>query len=248
MADPCVYLRDIEKNSIAILAVYVDDIILFTKTEEEMVQQKNLLSTRFKMKDMGPLHYILGIHVEQKDGTLRLHQRSFIENLLSKFGMQECKPISTPITDPLEKDDGFSKPVEPKKYQAMVGSLLYLAIATRPDISFSVGVISKFNSCPNESHLTAVKRIMRYLKGTLNLGLVYSMSDEPYCMGYSDADWTSDSNDGRSTTGNIFIMNGGPISWLSQKQSIVAQSTAEAEYVAMWSAAKQAVWLRRFFK
>lgn len=99
VADPCIYFRDVEKNSIAILAVYVDDIVLFTKTEEEMVQQKDLLSTRFKMKDMGPLHYILGIHVEQKDGTLQLHQRSFIVNLLEKFGMQECKPTSTPITD-----------------------------------------------------------------------------------------------------------------------------------------------------
>ena len=87
---------------------------------------------------------------------------------------------------------------------------------------------------------------MRYLKGTLNLGLVYSISDEPYCIGYSDADWASDINDQRSTTGNIFIMTGGPISWLSQKQSIVAQSTAEAAYAAMWSAAKPSVWLRRF--
>ena len=245
MADPCVFFKSNEDNSITVLAVYVDDIILLTNTDEEMAKLKHSLSVRFKMKDLGSLHYILGIHVEQREHTIRLHQKYFIKSLLNKFGMGDCKPVSTPITELLGKNDGFSKSVDPKEYQSMVGSLLYLAIATRPDISFAVGVASKFNSCPNESHLAAVKRIMRYLKETLDLGILYSASEELHCVGYSDADWANDIDNRHSTTGNIFIMNGGPICWLSQKQSIVAQSTAEAEYVALWSAAKQAVWLCR---
>ena len=112
MADPCVFFKSNEDNSITVLAVYVDDIILLTNTDEEMAKLKHSLSVRFKMKDLGSLHYILGIHVEQREHTIRLHQKYFIKSLLNKFGMGDCKPVSTPITELLEKNDGFSKSVD----------------------------------------------------------------------------------------------------------------------------------------
>ncbi len=129
----------------------------------------------------------------------------------------------------------------------MVGSLLYAAMATRPDIAHAVGVVSKFNSRPTEAHLTSVKRILRYLRGTINLALKYhKLPKRPESLiGYSDADWAGDLDDRHSTTGNVFLMAGGAISWLSKKQASVALSTSEAEYVALSLATQEAIWLRR---
>ena len=118
-------------------------------------------------------------------------------------------------------------------YHSLVGSLLYAAIATRPDIAQAVGAVSKFNSCPTEAHLTVVKRILRYLKGSINLGLRYKRSADDSLIGFSDVDWAGDMNDQHSTTGNLFVMSGEAISWFSRKQTVVTLPTAEAEYVGI---------------
>ena len=160
--------------------------------------------------------------------------------------MAEANTVSTPM-DPnvkLVKDDKYSKKVDPLLYQSMVGSLLHVARATRPDIAHAVGIVSKFNAEPTVAHLTAVKRIFRYLKGTLDLALHYEATDKRL-LGYSDADWANDLDNRHSTTGNVFIMSSGAVSWLSQKQSTVALSTAEAEYIALGSATQEAIWLRQ---
>ena len=201
------------------------------------------------MKDMGKLHYCLGINIEQdeKQKCLWMHQQQYILKLIEKYGLSEAKTVPTPA-DPsskLKKDDGTSKDVDPNEYQSMVGSLLYAAIATRPDIAQAVGVVSKFNSKPSQAHLTAVKRILRYLKGTTDLALKYQRSENCRLIGYLDADWAGDQDDRHSTTGNLLVMAGGPISWLSKKQAVVALSTSEAEYVALSAATQEAVWLRR---
>ena len=154
-ADPCIYIR-----GTSIVAVYVDDLIIATKTEGEMQLVKEVLHSRFKMKDMGKLHYCLGITIRQDDTEkkIEIQQKQYILRMLEKYGLQDAKPVSTPA-DPnvrLRKDDGVSKTVDPVLYQSMVGSLLYAAIATRPDISQAVGTVSKFSSKPSEAHLTAV--------------------------------------------------------------------------------------------
>ena len=243
--DPCVYVRT--APTMTITAVYVDDLILITKAEEEMQEVKESLAVRFKMKDMGKLHYCLGVSIkhDEERKCLWLHQKQYILNMLQKFGLTEAKTVSTPADHSvkLEKDDGTSKGVDPINYQSMVGSLLYAAMATRPDIAHAVGVVSKFNLKPTEAHLTAVKRILRYLKGTVNLALRYQKSEDGILIGYPDADWAGDLDDRHSTTGNLFLMAGGAISWLSKKQATVARSISEAEYVALSSAAQEAVWL-----
>lgn len=127
----------------------------------------------------------------------------------------------------LKKDDGVSKPVDPRLYQSMVGSLLYAAVSTRPDIAQAVGAVAKFSVCPTEAHMTAVKRIFRYLKGTSNLALRFG-EEGSKLMGYSDADWAGDLDDWHSTTGNLFLMAGSCLSWFSKKQPVVALSTSEA--------------------
>jgi hypothetical protein len=246
-ADPCVYIR--KRNTLSIVAVYVDDLIIITEHQDEMDRIKQSLKERFKMKDMGILHYCLGVSVDvdQVAGHVKIGQGQYILKMLERYGLMDANPVSTPM-DPsvrLVKDDGQSKPVDSVLYQSMVGSLLYAATGTRPDIAHAVGVVSKFNGCPTEAHMTAVKRILRYLKGTKDLTLQYVKGSGDNMIGYSDADWAGSHDDRHSTTGNVFLLSGGAISWLSRKQATVALSTSEAEYVAMSCAAQEIIWLRR---
>jgi len=216
---------------------------------ESMEELKQALSKRYKMKDMRELSYILGISViqDKRKNCVFLHQKHYIEAILQKYGMHDANPVATPADAnvKLKKDDGVSKSVDSSTYQSMVGNLLYAAMATRPDIAQAVSVVSKFNANPSVSHLTAVKRVLRYLKGTVNLALKYNQTESRALVGFSDADWAGDQDDRRSTTGNVFLLGGGAVSWLSKKQSTVALSTAEAEYVALSQAAQECVWLRR---
>ena len=138
--------------------------------------------------------------------------------------------------------------VDPVLYQSAVGSLLYLSNWTRPDITYAVSNVSRFCTNPTQQHWTAVKRIMRYLKGTSNHGLIYSKKYSKSCVGFSDADWAGDVNDRKSTSGYLFKISGAPVSWRSKKQACVALSTAEAEYMALSSAAQEATWLRQLTK
>ena len=246
-ADPCVFVR-VDGTDVIVVAVYVDDLIVLAKVQETMGRVKKSLTAQFKMKDLGKLHYCLGISIEQDEDQkcIRMHQKQYISATLEKYGLSDAKVVATPADNNvnLKKDDGVSNTVDPTLYQSMVGSLLYAAIATRPDIAQAVGVVSKFSSKPNEAHLTAVKRILRYLKGTGDLALKYEKS-KGVLVGYSDADWAGDMDDRHSTSGNLFLMAGGSISWLSKKQPVVALSTSEAEYVALSVATQEAVWLRR---
>ena len=186
------------------------------------------------------------MNLDESTKTIRLNQSRYLLKILEKYGLTEAKTVSTPA-DPnvkLLRDDGWSKKVNSIRYQSMVGSLLHAARATRPDIAQAVSVVSKFNAEPTEAHLTAVKRIFRYLKGTVNLALQYQAKGGEL-IGYSDSDWANNVDDRHSTTGNVFLMSGGAVSWISQKQATVALSTAEAEYIALGSATQEAIWLRR---
>eukprot|EP00731_Ephydatia_muelleri_P016374 Em0009g798a len=185
-------------------------------------------------------------------GTMRqekcgLDNPEYIKAVLKNFGMEKCKPANTPVTSgtKLLKATDESKRVDCKLYQSAVGCLLYLSGWTRPDIAYSVGNVARFCSDPTEEHWTAVKRIFRYLQGTANYGLEYSKQNgDGNLVGFSDANWAGDPNDRKSTSGYIFVMNGGAISWKSRKQTCVALSTAEAEYVTLASAAQETAWIR----
>ena len=188
-ADPCVFVR-IGQNKLCVLAVYVDDIVLLTNTEAEMLAIKTQLKKGFKMKDMGKLHYLPGITVQIKDGTVTLDQHQYLTQLLEKFGLQDAKEASTPL-DPnvkLVKEDNYSTLVDLTRYQPLVGSLLYTAMATRPDIAHAVGVLGRFSASPNEAHMTAAKRVCRYLKRTVDLKLMYTEQSVCKTLGYSGAD------------------------------------------------------------
>ena len=195
-ADPCVFIQ-FQGTDVSIFAVYVDDLITVTKTPDQMKQIKESMAIQFKMKDLRKLHYCLGITTEQKkdEKCIALHQQQYIFALLEKYGLSQAKTVT--VTTPADvnvkliKDDGVSKAVDPATYQSIVVSLLYASIATRPDIAQAVGAVAKFCSSPTEAHLTAAKRILRYLKGTADLCLKYHKSDGKL-TGYSDADWAGD--------------------------------------------------------
>ena len=246
-ADSCVFTMN---KPFSIVTVYVDDLILFTEDTTTMQNLKNGLTNRFKMSDMGPLHYILGVSIIQDSttGGLWLHQSTYIDQLLEKYRLVEAKPVSTPldVNVKLVKEDGVSKSADQKLYQSIVGSLLYVAIASRPDIQHAVSTVSKFSANPSETHLTAAKRILRYLKETKLFGLRYLPSSVEL-HGYSDADYGGDLSDRHSTSGHCFLLASGVISWHSKKQSVVTLSTAEAEYVALSHATQEVIWLKRLF-
>jgi hypothetical protein len=244
-ADNCVYIRWNGEEKMMI-AVYVDDLVMMSDSELQMKEVKKALSSRFKMTDLGPLHHCLGIVVERGHNSLRLSQKPYIEQLLKKFNMESCNPVSTPAACDVKlvHEDG-SEPADPSLYQSIIGSLLYAAVSTRPDISEAVGVLAKFNSCPTSTHMTAAKRVLRYLKGTMHLGLVFAKkTNDKQMIGYTDADYASDA-DRHSKSGVVFMNTGGPISWSSKKQSTIALSTTESEYIALFEGVVECVWLRQ---
>lgn len=178
-----------------------------------------------------------------------MNQGSYIQDILKRFGMANANPVSTPLDPnvklvPSNEDKlrGASLP-----YRELVGALMYVATCTRPDISFAVSYLSQFGTCYDSTHWTAAKRILRYLKGSLELGLKYRRTEEPV-RGYVDADWANCPVDRRSYTGHTFVLGGAPVSWESRKQRTVALSSTEAEYIALTEAAKQASYIQRFLR
>jgi len=201
------------------------------------------------MKNLGLLHHFLGVRVIQNSdtGEVWIGQPVYTEQLLQRFGMQDSKPASTPANPDMKlvKKVEDSNRVDQRIYQAAVGSLLYLSTKTRTDIAFAVRSVARFCAEPTLQHWTAVKRILRYLRGASEFCILYCRSDSTGCVGFSDADWGGSLDDRKSTSGYLFQIDGTAISWRSNKHSCVALSTAETEYVALAAAAQEAIWLQQ---
>lgn len=245
--DPCLFFSR-RHESLMLITIYVDDILIASNDNNWIRELKTSLSKVFQMKDMGPVGHCLGVDFNQsdQDSSVVLTQRNYILSMLEKFKMSECKPAVTPM-------DSGCKLVRPEHvdtelmrnipYQRLIGGLLYLAVTTRPDIAFATSYLSQFNSCYDESHWKAAKRVLRYLKGTSSYGLKYEKSGESL-YGMVDADWAGNLVDRRSYTGYIFVLANGPVCWEARKQRTVATSSAEAEYMAISEATKESLYLR----
>lgn len=244
--DPCVYYIGSGEDLIIII-VYVDDILIISKKLSKITRIEKQLANRFEIKVLGEVNYCLGIEFTRSNGHILMQQRGYIIDLLSRFGMNDANSVSTPIDCGLKLTKKTPMTAEDAKipYRELVGALNYLATATRPDISFAVSYLGQFNNCYGEEQWKAAKRVLRYLKGTVNVGLSYCEGNEPL-QGFVDADWGSNVEDRRSFTGYMFLLNGSPISWDAKKQGTVALSTTEAEYMALAESAKESVYLRRF--
>ena len=246
-ADPCIYKMGTDETLI-LLGIYVDDLILISKDKKTLLDTKRCLSTQFRMKDLGPIHHCLGIEFKRNEKGFELSQKKYINDVLERYNMKDCKPIRTPVEvgAKLNKPDKISE-LEMSKYpfRSLIGSLTYLSVATRPDLSYAVSSLRQFNNCYSEQHWKAAKRILRYLKGTQNYTLRYEQAEKSL-EGFVDADWGNCIIDRKSYTGYAFIYGGAAISWEARKQRTVAHSSVEAEYMALSDASKEAVYLRRF--
>lgn len=243
-SDPCVFVSN-KNNQLIILAIHVDDGLIAgvnMKCVNSVIQH---LGKHFEIKTMA-VGCFLGLEIEKcKDGIF-VHQAAYAQRVLEKFKMEGCVPVCVP-SDPNQNLNGFGDSEQSAyPYRELVGSLMYLSIATRPDITYAVGIVSRYLEKPTIAHETAAKRILKYLRGTINFGIFYSNSDEIKLIGYSDADYAGDSDTRRSTSGYFFEFGNGPISWCSERQKCVSLSTTEAEYIAASNAVKELVWLRRF--
>ncbi len=245
-SDPCLY---VSQEGMAFIAIHVDDLIIAADSDDHMDRIKRAIAGVFEMKDLGKLEYVLGVHVIQRDDCVWVNQAGYTHKVLEKFQMDNAKPVSTPA-DPGEKltKDDDSEPFSTELYQSAVGCLLFLSTWTRPDIAYAVGNVARFCSKPTKRHWVAVKRIMRYLCGTVNYGLCYDRGNQDECTGYSDADWGGDIDTRKSTSGYVYKLAGAAISWKSKKQASVAISTAEAEYMALASATQEGVWLQKILE
>jgi hypothetical protein len=226
-----------------LLLVYVDDIIITGSTDSLINHIVNQLSRRFHMKDLGDLHYFLGLEVHRSSGHLRLTQTKYLLSILSSANMIDCKPQPTPVTSgrKLSMSAGLLLP-NPHEYRRLVGALQYLTF-TRPDISYSVQQVCQFMHSPRDAHLQAVKRILRYLKGTPSLGINFSANSPSTLSCFVDADWAGCPDTRRSTMGHCVFIGHNLISWSAKKQLTAALSSTESEYKALSHASVDLLWI-----
>ncbi|MCH80374.1 copia-type polyprotein, partial [Trifolium medium] len=240
------FVKQDSDNDILIVSIYVDDLIYTGSNKQMITNFKESMQRKFAMTDLGKMRYFLGIEVSQTNEGIFIHQLKYATELLARFGMDNCNTVCSPIVTgcKLVKNEG-GKASDAKVYKQMVGSLMYL-LATRPDLAFSVCLVARFMERPTEMHVAAIKRIMRYLKGTTGLGIMYKREDSEALQlkAWSDSDYAGDLDDRKSTSGYVFKLGSGAISWSSKKQPIVTLSTTEAEFVAAASCACQGIWLR----
>ncbi|KAL4032606.1 hypothetical protein IC575_005686 [Cucumis melo] len=242
------YVKEDKYGKFLIVSLYVDD-LLFTGNDKFLCDDfKNSMKKEFEMSDMGLIHYFLRIEVNQNEGEIVISQQKYAHDLLKKFRMENASPCNTPMDANLKlcKDD-IGEAGDPSLYRSLVGSLMYLT-ATRPDILFAVSMLSRFMTNPKRSHWEAGKRVLRYILGTINFGIYYKKVSESVLFGFCDSDWGGNVDDHKSTSGYVFSMGSGVFSWTSKKQSVVALSTTEAEYISLAAAGCQALWLRWMLK
>ena len=241
-----------------IVPVYVDDITIVGESKSEVNWVKNELQKRFKLRDLGPVSFLLGVHVtrDRSRKLLSLSQRQAIVDMLHKFDMQDCKPVNTPL-DPGSKLSIADCPqteedaalMRSKPYAEAVGTLMYIAIATRPDIAYAVGVLSRFSSNPGVAHWKAVHHLFRYMQATKDLKLTYAPdpSQTSLFTTYCDADFAGNIDNKKSTSGYVVKIGTGAVSWSSRLQSFNTLSTTESEYVSAVAAGQEILWLRNLF-
>ena len=252
--DRCLYTKTSPTGQLMILTIYVDDLILTGDWTDEIAAFKLALLGRFKIQDLGRLEHCLGFNVHYpKDGSILLNQVSYIDQLILKFNMQDAFTTATPavggiqayqVTDSQVGEDPSQFP-----YAQLIGSLNWIAWGSRPDIANAVRLLNKYTNQPSFTHVALAKRVLRYLKGTRDLGLHYGHSSQPHTLqAYSDSSYADNVESARSTTGYMHLLNGAPICWKSTCQTTVARSSCEAEYMSMSDATNEVIYLQNLLQ
>ena len=242
-ANTTLFIRN-DKNSFVIAQIYVDDIV-FGATNDSLAHSfADEMKAMFEMSMIGKLTYFLGLQVKQTDSEIYINQAKYARNLVKRFGLDNVAHVKTPMAANAKLTNNPSgESVDVTLYTSMIGCLLYLT-ASRPDITFSVGVCSRFQSNPKVSHLNAVKRVIKYVNRTCDYGLFYNKESNLSLPGFSDSDWAGNIDDRKSTTGGCFYVGANLVAWMSKKQNSISLSTAEAEYIAAGSCYSQLLWMK----
>ncbi|GMP85483.1 hypothetical protein CsSME_00038617 [Camellia sinensis var. sinensis] len=242
-ADSALFLRHTSVGFVALL-LYVDDMIITGSDSSAISEVKQHLFRTFKMKDLGPLRYFLGIEVAFSPRGYFLSQAKYANEVIHRAGLIDTKVSDTPLELNVKLNSTDGVPLDdPTLYCELVGCLVYLTV-TRPDLVYVVHVVSQFVSAPRSTHWAALVRVLRYLRGTIFQGLLLSSTSSLDLVAYADSDWAGDVTDRKSTSGFCMFLGDSLISWKSKKQLVVARSIAEAEYRAMAHATVEIVWLR----
>lgn len=245
--DQCLYVKK-QNGKLVYVLLYVDDILVFCSDMKIIDTIKQLLSKEFEMTDMGKVSTFLGMHIQQdiEKGTIVLSQSKYLEKVLQKFNMQDCKPKATPMEKGLHLEPGDANNCSNHPYRELIGCLIYATVTTRPDLCAATGYFRQFQSFFNENHFNHAKHILRYIRGTLDLKLVYRKQNAANTLvGYSDSDWGGDQNDRKSTSGYVFKLFGNTVSWACRKQPTVSLSSTEAAYIALTEAICESKWIRK---
>uniref|UniRef100_A0A2N9EDY1 Reverse transcriptase Ty1/copia-type domain-containing protein n=1 Tax=Fagus sylvatica TaxID=28930 RepID=A0A2N9EDY1_FAGSY len=242
-ADYSLFIKQHGSCFIALL-VYVDDILIASNDATAVAQLKTYLDSQFKLKDLGPVRYFLGLEIARSSKGISVSQRKYALEIMEDAGMLGCKPAKCPMDQNLKisKGEGSLLP-DPTIYRRLIGRLMYLTM-TRPDIVFSVHRLSQFMEHPRDSHLKAAQHIVQYIKGAPSQGLLYPSDSDLHVKAFSDSDWAGCPDTRRSTTGYCVFLGSSLVSWRSKKQTTVSRSSAEAEYRAMASAVCEVIWLK----
>jgi transposase InsO family protein len=246
--DECVFMS---KDRKLIISLYVDDLNIFGPNIASIEEFKTEIAAAFKMTDAGPASWYLGMQVDQTADGISMHQGAYARQIINQHHFTNAAPTSTPldVKAKLTKFDETAFDDDRKKYQSMTGALNWLAVKTRPDLSFPTSLVSRYNANPGPQHHDTVSHVFRYLNSEPDKGIKYDRltdGQELKLDGYVDSDWAGDKDTSLSTTGYVFTLAGGPVTWSSQKQKNVATSTTHAEYFAASESAKEAYWLRSF--
>ncbi|CAM8990842.1 unnamed protein product [Rhodiola kirilowii] len=251
--DACFYFTQLDSDPVYLL-LYVEDILLISKSVNKIQKLKKDLSREFKMKDLGKARKILGMIIERNrnDCFLEIHQKPYLEKVIAKYGNLNSKPVKVPLAPHFllsksqsPKTDSEIVRMEIVPYANVIGSLMYAMISTRLDLSYVISLLSRFMSNLGMDHWLALKHVVAYVKSTIDTGLCYSKrKDVLELVGYVDADFGGDRDCRKSTTAFYFTFGMNCISWKSQMQSIVAMSTTETEYISLSESVKEAMWLK----
>ncbi|GJZ22847.1 retrovirus-related pol polyprotein from transposon TNT 1-94 [Tanacetum coccineum] len=243
VVDPTLFIRTTDKHTLHV-QIYVDDIIFASTDPRDCDHFSNEMSSKFQMSMMGQISFFLGLQISQNPRGIFINQSKYANEILKKFDLHKSDPVDTPMVERTKLDEDLSGiPVDQTQYRSMIGSLMYLT-ASRPDLVFAVCMCARYQSKPTKKHLEAVKRVFRYLQGSINMGLWYPKDTAMALTAYADADHAGCQDTRRSTSGSAQFLGDKLVSWSSKKQTSTSISSTEAEYIAMSGCCAQILWMQ----